>query len=1043
MTSLRPFILAALALVCPLATSAQSYSFKTLAGLPPQTGTADGAGSDARFNTPFASAVDPSGNVFVTDGSSHTIRKITPAGVVSTFAGSPGLIGSTDGTGTAARFYSPQGIAIDRAGNVFVGDYDNGTIRKITPAGVVTTFVGLAGFYGGADGTGSTARLNGPSGLALDSDGNLYVADYDNQNIRKITPAAVVSTLAGTYRTAGAVNGAGTAARFNRPTALAADSSGNLYVADSGNHLIRKITPAGLVTALAGTAGSPGTADGTGTAARFSSPFGLCLDSAGNAFVADTGAHTIRKITPTGTVSTVAGSPRARGSVNGTGDTARFYGPIALSADRDDNLYVSDSFNATIRKITSAGVVSDFAGPGGNFGSRDGAGSAARFNNPRALALGANETVFVADTGNNTIRKITPDGTVATFAGVVDGYSYVNGSRSTARLGYTEGLALDAQGNLYASDSYYDAIRLITPDATASTYAGLPLGASGSTDGPAASARFNTPTGLATDSAGNLYIADSFNHTIRKISPEGAVTTLAGSPGLNGTADGNGSAARFYYPGGVAADPAGNVFVADTYNHTIRKITPDGAVTTLAGIAGVSGSADGNGSAARFNYPGGVAVDAAGNVLVADSGNHAIRRLTPAGVVSTIGGRAGVSGYAAGSGTNARFREPTAIVIGPSGALYILDASANTVIRGEPEVTPVVTTQPLALTVSPGSTVVLSAGATGGGLTYQWRLNGVPITGATASTLTLPNARSFAAGGYTVVITNGAGTVTTATAGLAISTTPDSGRITNLAIRSQAGTDARTLIVGTVVGGTGTAGAKPLLLRGVGPTLAAFNVAGALADPVITIFGGAGKIAENDDWAGAFDFASVGAFAFAGTAPKDAALYNPATAPGSYSIQVSGKNGATGTALAEIYDATPPGAYAAATPRLINVSARTQVGTGGDILIAGFNIGGSTAQTVLIRAAGPALAAFGVDGTLVNPKLELYRGSTLLYANDDWSGNTAIATAGAGVGAFSFANPASKDAALLLTLPPGGYTAQVSGADGGTGVALVEIYEVP
>lgn len=338
---------------------------------------------------------------------------------------------------------------------------------------------------------------------------------------------------------------------------------------------------------------------------------------------------------------------------------------------------------------------------------------------------------------------------------------------------------------------------------------------------------------------------------------------------------------------------------------------------------------------------------------------------------------------------------------------------------------------------------MLSAGATGGGITYQWRLNGVPITGATGPSLTLPNAQSFITGGYSVVVTNGAGSVTSASASLAISTTTDSGRITNLAIRSQAGTDAQTLIVGTVVGGAGTTGAKPLLLRGVGPTLTTFGVTGTLADPVINVFGSTGKISENDDWSGTFDFASVGAFPYTGPAPKDAALYHATTPLGSYSIQVSGKNGATGTALAEIYDATPGPAYNATTPRLINVSARTQVGTGGNILIAGFTIGGSTAKTVLIRASGPALAAFGVDGTLVNPKLELYRGSTLLNANDDWSGTAAIVTAATGVGAFPLTNTASKDAALLLTLPPGGYTAQVSGEGSTTGVALIEIYEVP
>lgn len=277
-----------------------------------------------------------------------------------------------------------------------------------------------------------------------------------------------------------------------------------------------------------------------------------------------------------------------------------------------------------------------------------------------------------------------------------------------------------------------------------------------------------------------------------------------------------------------------------------------------------------------------------------------------------------------------------------------------------------------------------------------------------------------------------------------VPTPVDPGRIVNMSIRTHAGTGDNTLIVGLGLGGTGAAGSKALLVRGVGPTLTKYGVANALGDPILTAYQGNTQTAQNDDWTGDFDFNSVGAFPFEGSAPKDAALYNPALAIGTYSVQITGKAGASGIALAEIYDATPASAFTATSPRLINVSARARVGTGDGVLIAGFVIGGSTPVKVLVRAAGPALIPHGVSGALANPKLELYNSSKAKIAeNDDWAGAAEVKTAANAVYAFSFPSDTSTDAALLVTLEPGLYTAQASGVGDTTGVALVEVYEVP
>jgi streptogramin lyase len=266
----------------------------TLAG--ESLGSADGTGSAAQFNNPFGVAVDSSGNVYVADKGNYTIRRVTPDGVVTTLAGLAGNSGSVDGANSAARFRSPSGVAVDGAGNIYVADSSDSTIRQVTPAGVVTTLAGLAGRDGNTDGTGGEARFNGPTGVAVDSAGNVYVADYYNYSIRKVTSGGMVSTLAGLAGSIGSADGTGSMARFNRPTGVAVDSGGNVYVADTLNQTIRRVTPGGMVTTLAGRgAGIAGSADGTGSAAGFDSPTGVAVDSAGNVYVADFHNYTIRK----------------------------------------------------------------------------------------------------------------------------------------------------------------------------------------------------------------------------------------------------------------------------------------------------------------------------------------------------------------------------------------------------------------------------------------------------------------------------------------------------------------------------------------------------------------------------------------------------------------------------------------------------------------------------------------------------------------------------------------------------------------------------
>lgn len=837
----------------------------TVAGSPGIVGSADGTGSAATFRTPGAVAVDSAGNLYVADSGNYTIRKITSAGVVTTLAGLAGTAGVTDGTGTAAAFSTPTGLAIDSSGNLYVPDPINHAIRKVTPAGVVTTPLGYPGIIGSADGTGNAARFNSPHDVAVDGAGNLFVADTGNDTIRMVTPAGVVTTLAGTVGTRGSVDGTGSAAQFNFPWGLSVDSAGNLYVADSGSNVIRKVTSSGVVTSLAGSTGNAGFADGTGAAAQFSSPSGITSSSAGNFYVADAGNDTIRKITPAGVVTTVAGSATDRSNFDRDGSVAvaRFDTPNDVAVDSAGNVFVADTGNSTIRMITPGGIVSTFAGLAGNRGMVDGVGSAAALNSPEGLAVDSTGTLHVADTFNNAIREVAPDGTVSTLAGfgLTGSKGSADGSGAAARFNEPRSVAVDASGNIYVADTYNATIRKIAPDGTASTLAGTP-GSAGSTDGVGSAARFFYPTGVTIDGAGNLFVADAYNATIRKVTPDGTVSTLAGTAAVRGSADGTGGAAQFNQPLSVAVDSAGNVFVADAVSSTIRKVSPAGVVTTFAGIAGSGGFADGTGSAARFSTPQGVAVDGAGNVYVADTGNNAIRKIaadgtattlagsflnsgskdgtginawfaspesvavdsagnvyvadagnnllrkiTPAGVVTTLGGAAGVAGSTDGTGSAARFNTPEGVAVDNTGIVYVADSFNNTIRKGQPIGFPTITTQPVGQTVVPGQGAVFSAAAgSSSALRYQWQLrtngsstwsnlsDGASYSGTSTATLTV-NAITTAMNGnsFRCVISNADGSVVTAPAPLVVS-----GSLTITTLAGQGGTSGSA-------DGTGTA----------------------------------------------------------------------------------------------------------------------------------------------------------------------------------------------------------------------------------------------
>lgn len=346
---------------CILAFAAAAFLFQsnaraqlvtTYAGYP-AGGYVNDTGTAAAFNQPITITIDKNKNLYVADAENHRVRKISPAGMVSTFAGS--LFGFINDTASGARFFHPLGVVVDDAGFVYVADSKNNAIRKISPAGLVTTLAGATGVAGYKDGAGDTATFNYPNGIALDAAKNVYVADASNNMIRKITPDGVVSTVAGALA-AGNADGQGTGARFTYPTGIAVDAAGNLFVADENNHLIRKITAAGAVSTYAGS-GSPDNIDDTGSAAAFNAPYGIAIDAANNLYVAEIGNNQIRKITPGRKVMSFAGNGTA-GADDGLRTDATFFSPTGITLDGTTTMYVADWKNNLIRKIdlTATGI---------------------------------------------------------------------------------------------------------------------------------------------------------------------------------------------------------------------------------------------------------------------------------------------------------------------------------------------------------------------------------------------------------------------------------------------------------------------------------------------------------------------------------------------------------------------------------------------------------------------------------------------------------------------------------------------------------------
>ena len=616
----------------------------------------DGAPANTQdIGEPTAIISDRAGGYYVASGTKHSVFHVNASGAIRIIAGSRAFEGYSGdgGPATEARLNIPEGLALDSIGNLFIADKGNFRIRKVTPEGIISTVAGV-GFTGRStltDGVPAVStQIGQPYSVAVDQAGNLFFGA--GSRIRRVDTQGIITTIAGREPSGFSGDGGPAAlASMGVARSMVVDAAGNLFFADSTNFRVRKIDTAGIISTVAGSSPAGFAGDGgPATEASLSFVWGISVDQAGNLFLVDYSNRRIRRVDTRGVITTIAGTGQnGFFGDGGSATSARIYEPQGLAADGQGNLLIADTRNYRVRQISSTRIISTVAGiapgafqPGLSF--------------PAGVAVHSNGDTIVADTRNRRILKITPDGTVALLVTTLDSPNHV---------------AIDSIGNVFFTAG--DLVRKISTQGVVTTIAGGIRGYSGD-GGLATSARLNTPIGIAVDRDGNVFIADYNNKRVRRVTPAGLITTVAGG-GSSVAETGVATEARID-PVGLSLDSAGNLFVSDHYNRNrIRKVTPDGAITTVAGSGGEGFSGDGGpATSAELRGTLGVAVDAWGNIFISDSYNHRVRKVSTDGIITTIAG-SGVQAFG-GDGeaaSTALLDTPHQLAVDAKGDVYVAD----------------------------------------------------------------------------------------------------------------------------------------------------------------------------------------------------------------------------------------------------------------------------------------------------------------------------------------------------------------------------------
>ncbi|MGA3268956.1 MAG: NHL repeat-containing protein [Verrucomicrobiota bacterium] len=773
----------------------------TVAGNGKQGSSGDGGvATNAELFEPPGVAVDATGNLFIADGGNSRIRKVGTNGIISTVVGNGtrGYLGD-GGVATNAELYDPQGVAVDATGDLFIADQYNQRIREVGTNGIITTMagsgtqrgiIGIMGGYSGDGGAATNAELNDPTGVAVDATGNVFIADHQNNRIREVGTNGIITTVAGNG-TNGYLGdgGAATNAELAGPSRVAVDTTGNLFISDGGNYRIREVGTNGIISTVAGNGTNGYSGDGgAATNAELFTPLGVAVDTNDNLFIADESNQRIREVGTNGIITTVAGTgTEGYAGDGGAATNAEFYDPQGVALDATCNLFIADALNFRIRKVASNsnvlsptlvlnnlglgnagaydvvvsspygsvtscivnvtitiasvalqtptnltasagsdvtlavsaagvgpfsyqwqlngtnlplnGIISTVAGDGTQSYSGDGGvATNAELNHPSGVAMDANGNLFIADHQNNRIREVATNGIITTVAGNgTNGYSGDGGAATNAELNLPSGVAVDATGDLFIADGGNSRIREVGTNDIITTVAGNGTNGYSGDGGAATNAQLYGPGSVVVDASGDLFIADQYNQRIREVGTNGIITTVAGNgtqvgPLGKGGYSGDGGAAtnaELNLPSDVAVDANGNLFIADYDNQRIREVGTNGIITTVAGNGTEGYSGDGGAAAnAELNLPCGIAMDTIGNLLIADLFNDRIRNVGLNGIITTVAG----NGYAAGqipyggysgdggAATNAELFWPSGVALDASGNLLIAD-QANERIR--------------------------------------------------------------------------------------------------------------------------------------------------------------------------------------------------------------------------------------------------------------------------------------------------------------------------------------------------------------------------
>jgi sugar lactone lactonase YvrE len=673
---------------------------------------------------PFYLIRDPAGNLYVSDSLDNRIRKVATSGVMTTYAGSgPAFLGGDEGDGqqaTCARLNYPMGLARDGAGDVYFVDWFNDVVRKIDPSGVITTVAGN-GVRGssGNGGPATAASLASPFDVAV-HDGSVYIADAGNAEVRKVAPDGTITAVAGTGNSGYSGDGGpATLAQLSVPVSVRFDSAGNLYIAEYGNCVVRKVDTAGIISTVAGTGKCGFSGDGgPATQAQLWGPNDISVDSAGDIYIADLVNFRIREVVAsTHTIKTVAGTGFQNGftRTGGAATSTDLLAALGVAADDKGGFYFTDPFD--VFHVGTDGLVHKVAGDNLSYTGDGQSATVAELLQPLGVASGGNGTVYVADSSANRIRAVSlSSGIASTVAGrfyrgiFPAGFGGDGGAATAAFLAQPSAVARDSAGNLYIADTGNDVIRRVSSTGVITTVAGVrPTCTSGpfacvhhpgysGDGGPATKAELNGPTGIAVDGHGNLYIADTNNQRIREVDTGGVITTIAGdgvaacvSFVCEATGDGGAAtSATLAYPQSVAVRGK-TIYIGDTADNVVRAVSSAGVISTIAGDGVPAYTGDGGqATRASLQSPGGIVLDGLGDLFIADTANAVVREVTPDGTIETVAGNGpqvytGHPNYPEpeyfgtycgdrGAATDLCLAKPTGVAVADS-KLYIADAN--------------------------------------------------------------------------------------------------------------------------------------------------------------------------------------------------------------------------------------------------------------------------------------------------------------------------------------------------------------------------------